>query len=429
VNSFLVGFIIASLIFLISLTSQAFAQVSPEVVINEFAIEPEQTAELLNTSNEIIDISGWYIDDNGGTTYIVIPINTFLYPHSCVVIQKNFNLNKSSADMIRLFNSTFPPTDPLSELVDFYEYRTSPGNEISFQRNPDGTDVWDVARSSFGLLNESGKSCQMLPTETPTPKEMPTNTPTHSPTIYPAATTAQSISPTPKLYDNIYISEVMVAPESGKKEWVELYNDNDFEVNLSGWYIDDIENAGASPKIISIIIDAHGYGVIEMLSALFNNSGDSVRLLDFEEREHDRFSYDHSEKDTSWGWSKFKSDTFCLQLPSQNEKNSECIPDQVSSPATLNSAEDYQNSVYSTTSPTLIQTNQQSLQSTLYKTYSVPVSPPIITLQWEKVDQQVQAISSTNNFPQQNTFDFSYLAMGYSLLSIGSLVLKMIYSN
>jgi len=429
VNSFSVGFIIASLTFLTYLIPPANAQFSPGVVINEFAIEPEQTVELFNTTDEKINISGWYLDDNGGTTYIIIPNNTHLFPHSCIVIQKNFNLNRSSTDTIRLFDNTAPPADSSSVLIDFLEYNASPGNEISFQRNPDGTDTWNIAQSSFGLFNESGINCQMIPTETPTPKEMPINTPTHSPTTSPAATPTQSISPTPKSYDNIYISEVMVASESGKKEWVELYNDNDFEVNLSGWYIDDIENAGASPKIISITIDAHGYGAIEMLSALFNNSGDSVRLLDFEEREHDRFSYDHSEKGTSWGWSEFKSDTFCLQLPSQNEKNTECIPDQVSSPVTLNSAEEYQNSVYSTTSPTSIQTNQQSIQSTLYKTYSVPVSPPIINLRWEKVDQQVQAVSSTNYLPQQNTFDFSSLAMGYSLLSIGSLVLKMIYSN
>ena len=99
-NSFFLGFIIASLIFLISLTPQAFAVTSPEVVINEFAIEPEQTVELLNTSNEIIDISGWYIDDNGGTTFVTVPPDTFIYPQACIVMQKNFNLNKSSADSI-----------------------------------------------------------------------------------------------------------------------------------------------------------------------------------------------------------------------------------------------------------------------------------------------------------------------------------------
>ena len=216
---------------------------------------------------------------------------------------------------------------------------------------------------------------------------------------------------------------------AGMKEWIELYNDNDFEVHLSDWYIDDAKESGSLPKQFSTTIAAKKYAVIELSSAQFNNSGDSVRLLDFEEREKDSFTYDHSEKGRSWGWSELKSDTFCLQLPSQNEKNSECIPDQVSSPATLNSAEDYQNSVYTTTSPTSIQTNQQSIQSTLYKTYSVPISPPIINLRWEKVDQQVQGVSSVSNLPYQNTFDFSHLAMGYSLLSIGSLILKMIYSN
>jgi len=393
--------------------------------INEFAIEPEQTVELLNTSNEIIDVSGWHIDDNGGTTFVTIPPGTLMYPHTCIIIQKNFNLNKSSTDAVRLFDNTAFPTDPKTILIDLYEYNTSPGNGYSFERSPDGTDSWITNPSSLGFFNESGTSCVTTPTQTPTPSLLPTNTPTITQTMTPSPTQMT----TQQSYNNIFISEAYVSPNAGMKEWIELYNDNDFEVHLSDWYIDDAKESGSLPKQFSTTIAAKKYAVIELSSAQFNNSGDSVRLLDFEEREKDSFTYDHSEKGRSWGWSELKSDTFCLQLPSQNEKNSECIPDQVSSPATLNSAEDYQNSVYTTTSPTSIQTNQQSIQSTLYKTYSVPISPPIINLRWEKVDQQVQGVSSVSNLPYQNTFDFSHLAMGYSLLSIGSLILKMIYSN
>ncbi len=425
-NSFFLGFIIASLIFLISQATQAFAQAPPEVVINEFAIEPEQTVELLNTSNEIIDISGWHIDDNGGTTFVTIPPDTFMYPQACIVIQKNFNLNKSSIDAIRLFDNSALPTDQKAMLIDFYEYNASPGNGYSFERNPDSTESWITNPSSFEFFNESGTSCLTTPTQTPTPLLLPTNTPIITQSTTPSPTQIT----TPQSYDNIFISEVLVAPNAGMKEWIELYNDNDFEVNLSYWYIDDAEQSGSLAKQFSTTIAAKKYAVIELSSALFNNSGDSVRLLDFEEREKDSFTYDHSEKGRSWGWSELKSATFCLQLPSQNKENTECIPEETEIPfESSDSFEDKKDSINKEGSSNSMQTSNTSIQNTIYKTYSVSVSPPIIPHQGEKIDHHVLGASSAIDLPHQNTVDFSVLAMGYSLLSIGSLILKMIYSN
>ena len=235
---------------------------------------------------------------------------------------------------------------------------------------------------------------------------------------------------TPQSYDNISISEALVAANAGMKEWVELYNDNDYIVTLSGWYIDDAEQSGSLPKQFSTTIAAKKYVVIELSSAIFNNSGDSVRILDSEEREKDSFTYNHSEKGRSWGWSELKSGTFCIQLPSQNRENTGCIPEKTEILLeSSNSFEDKKDSIYEEGSSTSIQTSHTSIQNTLYKTYSISVSPPIIPGQREKIDHQVLGASSAIDLPHQNAFDFSLLAMGYSLLSIGSLILKMIYSN
>ena len=394
--------------------------------INEFAIEPEQTVELLNTSNEIIDVSGWHIDDNGGTTFVTIPPGTLMYPHTCIIIQKNFNLNKSSTDAVRLFDNTAFPTDPKTILIDLYEYNTSPGNGYSFERSPDGTDSWITNPSSLGFFNESGTSCVTTPTQTPTPSLLPTNTPTITQTMTPSPTQMT----TQQSYNNIFISEAYVSPNAGMKEWIELYNDNDFEVHLSDWYIDDAKESGSLPKQFSTTIAAKKYAVIELSSAQFNNSGDSVRLLDFEEREKDSFTYDHSEKGRSWGRSELKGDTFCLQLPSQNRKNTGCIPEETEMPfEPSNSSENKKDSIDEESSSNSIQTSNTSIQNTIYKTYSISVSPPIIPGQSEKIDDHVLGASSTIDLPHQNTVDFSPLAMGYSLLSISSLILKMIYSK
>jgi hypothetical protein len=87
------------------------------------------------------------------------------------------------------------------------------------------------------VLNCVGQAC-LSPTNFPTQNSSPTNTPI----------------PTPISYQNIYLSEVYPNPQTGENEWVEIYNDNDFIVNLNNWYIDDIEDGGSSPKKFSLTI-------------------------------------------------------------------------------------------------------------------------------------------------------------------------------
>ncbi len=159
----------------------------------------------------------------------------------------------------------------------------------------------------------------------PTPTIMPIIIPTigaedPSPTESPSI-----IIPTPQSYNNIYISEVMVYPVISEKEWVEIYNNNGFSVSLNNWYIDDLENGGSSPKIFSLEINAKGYGVFDFASSIFNNDGDSVRLLDFNKNLKDDFEYVKTEQGKSLGRTSLESDDFCLQEPSKNSANNSCI--------------------------------------------------------------------------------------------------------
>lgn len=288
---------------------RSFAQ----VVINEFAVDSSpQQVELLNTGSAQIDISGWFLDDNGGTTYVTIPQNTILLPNSCVIFSEDFNLNKSSSDALRLFDSTANPTSVNIHLVDTFSYTKGPGVNNSFLRNPDGGQ-WGTGLSSFGSFNSTGTPCLTIPTSTPSP----TLTPTPSP------------SPTPEehalSYDSIYINEVLVYPESGNFEKIEIFNNNDSSVTLTNWFIDDVENAGSTPKQFSLSIPAKGYGVYELTTGIFNNDNDQVRLLDFNKQPKDSFEYPSSKKNKSWGRVTIDNDSFCIQEPSFGTQNNNCI--------------------------------------------------------------------------------------------------------
>ena len=117
----------------------------------------------------------------------------------------------------------------------------------------------------------------------------------------------------------------MISPKTGEKEWVEIYNDNDFSVSLNNWYVDDLENSGSSPKLFSLEINARSYGIFDLASSSFNNGGDSVRLLDFNKDLKDDFEYKETEQGKTLGRVSFPSDGFCLQEPSKNLVNNSCI--------------------------------------------------------------------------------------------------------
>ncbi|MDE2030950.1 MAG: lamin tail domain-containing protein [Patescibacteria group bacterium] len=85
-----------------------------------------------------------------------------------------------------------------------------------------------------------------------------------------------------------------------KGEWVELYNNGNKAVDLTGWYIrDSLDTSNhtimidtAHTGLSSQTIDPKGFLVVYMNKALFNNnSGDSVRLFDNNDKLIDSHSY------------------------------------------------------------------------------------------------------------------------------------------
>lgn len=101
--------------------------------------------------------------------------------------------------------------------------------------------------------------------------------------------------------DSVWVSELMPAPASGSKEWVELHNAGAEAVLLAGWYLEDVVS---QPSVIytfetGVEIAAGEYLVIELDSRL-NNSGDGVTLYDDSHQVQDAMSYDHSTSAQSW---------------------------------------------------------------------------------------------------------------------------------
>ncbi|MEK7542590.1 MAG: lamin tail domain-containing protein [Patescibacteria group bacterium] len=92
-------------------------------------------------------------------------------------------------------------------------------------------------------------------------------------------------------------------------EWVELYNNGDFEVDVAGWYIEDASVSG-NRQTISLnnthtgdtIIGAAGSGqewlVVFMAGAIFNNTGDTASLFNADGVLKDSHAFGISVNDT-----------------------------------------------------------------------------------------------------------------------------------
>jgi hypothetical protein len=301
--------------------------------------------------------------------------------------------------------------------VEQYLYSKAPDNNYSFSKKQDGKTEWQTATSSLGLFNESLTNCLPIPTATP----FPTETPIPVPTITSIPTLEPTQTPTliPEIdYQNIYISEVYPYPQTDEHEWVELYNGNSNEVNLEHWYIDDMENGGSTPKSFSLKLDPNTYGVIELSSSLFNNSGDSVRLLDMNKNEKDSMEYGKITQGKSMGRISFSEDLYCEQDQSKNTTNSSCVFEPTQIPVTQNMNKNVVISTPKNPSPVKKVTSQ--IQKNINANLTNSASKAITSKQTgQTLGIQIKEVVTS---PIRH---LSFVSFSYSLLTIVSIFIKM----
>jgi len=134
-------------------------------------------------------------------------------------------------------------------------------------------------------------------------------------------TSTPTSTPTSNDYSNLFISEYLPYPDSGN-EWVEIYNGNDFEVNLDSWFIDDIADGGSAPIDISGTISTKVYKQFYLSDSFLNNNGDDIRLLNGSKTEKNKTSFSMSTKTKSW--SKDSVGNWCQTNSTPNSLNSIC---------------------------------------------------------------------------------------------------------
>jgi hypothetical protein len=208
---------------------------------------------------------------------------------------------------------------------------------------------------------------------------------------------------------------------------VEIYNDNDFIVNLNNWYIDDIEDGGSSPKKFSLTIQPKNYASFDLSTAIFNNDGDSVRLLDFDKKEKDSFEYKNSQKGKSFGRISLETDDFCLQEPSKNQKNNLCLNPTPTQEVTPTAAliTSHLSSIATSPTKTMLPFIKKSNQNP-YHYQSVSNIKTAEQNNSALITKKTDVLGVYNKRKTNRYSFFSFLSLSYSVLSAFGIIIKTV---
>ncbi|HEX9664719.1 MAG TPA: lamin tail domain-containing protein, partial [Patescibacteria group bacterium] len=265
------------------------------LIINEFLPNPagpdatDEFIELKNNGSGPVDIENLIIQDNSSKKHKINQKDfdsTLIQPGGFFVINRSVSgiaLNNTGGDAVKLFS----PDELLIEQIDYFE-KAEEG--LSYSRDQDDDWFWTAAITP-GAANSLP---ELITIEEPNPgsadESIATAEPAEKQTDYPP----------------IMITEVLPNPAgSDSGEWLELYNPNDFEIDLTGWRIDDEEGGSRPHKIKDTVIGPRQYLVLprQQTKLALNNSGDSVRLFDPNNTLIDLTDYEAARENSSWALS------------------------------------------------------------------------------------------------------------------------------
>lgn len=269
------------------------AEETNKLLINEIYPSPldggYEWVEIYNSSEDVVDLSKYQLKDGGVAAKKIIGN---IEANGYYIFEISSGWLNNSGDILYLIEiDTNNIIDRLAYgnwdkevLVDIYAFNSkenapNPSAGESISRIPNGHDS-NVDKDDFRVVTISKGSENILP----------------------------------KYSDHIIINEIVPAPTDGSaNEYIEIFNTGEDIVELSGWFLDDIDG-GSSPYKIPEGVSIAPFGFVLFYNyqseIILNDDGDSVRLTDPNGDIKDTVSYSNSKRGHSyslieqiWQWS------------------------------------------------------------------------------------------------------------------------------
>ncbi|HSN75398.1 MAG TPA: lamin tail domain-containing protein, partial [Anaerolineae bacterium] len=251
------------------------------ISLNEFMPDPasdwngdgaadqnDEYIELYNANDFAVNLNGWQLDDmddglrtspDGSPPYTVPP-GTAIPARGFLILfrsQTGIALN-NDGDWVRLLR-------PDGVVIEATEY-TASRDDQAVSKTVDGGDEWTT-------------TCPPSPGAANQPPATPTPTPTLLPVVYPVGIVLNEYMPNPETDWN---GDGIMG--DANDEYIELYNANDFPVDLGGWQVDDVASGGSASYTLPAGTMLEAQGFLPLWSrdthiVLNNSGGDAVRLL------------------------------------------------------------------------------------------------------------------------------------------------------
>ena len=342
---------------------------SLDVIINEIAWmgtksnSSDEWIELYNNTNQSISLEGWGLYEAGGET-LIEPLGGIIEANSYYLIERTddttisdipasqkpsgwggYGLN-NNGEHLQLRDNSSVVIDEVNCSGGWFAGKTSldyktmerkdsaiSGNEPNNWGANNGVAVngfdakGNPIQGTPKTKNSIGSEPMSSPTPTPTPAS-PTPSPeispeitplseTPSPTLPPLPSPTPTPSPTPEISypSGIIINEALPAPigPDETEEWIEIFNQNNFEADLSEWQIADTAGSAktyAFPKGTKIA--AQGFLVLSRPTTkiTLNNDEDGLSLFQPNGNILDSVNYQkapqgqsYNKSGSSWTWS------------------------------------------------------------------------------------------------------------------------------
>lgn len=256
-----------------------------DIILGSLTLTASNTIQIKKSANEILDIISWgeipenqsyqKMADNSWVSAEPTPkALNFVTQTSQTIQQTTSDQNNSQQSIISSSALNFQPSasnliadagENIVALIDqeiIFDASKSAGDIVNYEWNfGDGqTSKEKVAKHKYAFAGKYITTLTISDGQKQSQAQITT-------TIYPSG---------------VYINEFLPSPAgSDENEWIEIYNSNNFIVDISGWRIDDEENK-AKPFIIpqNTFISTKNYLVFprNTTKIALNNDNDSIKF-------------------------------------------------------------------------------------------------------------------------------------------------------